>query len=194
MSALLRVDTGVAPLNTDEEHRQYLTFRLGEETFAMGILRVKEIIEYGLLTVVPLMPEFVRGVINLRGRVVPVVDLALRFGRANTAPSRRTCIVIAEVGEEDEQQEVGIIVDGVNQVLEIRPEDIEPAPSFGAKLRTEFIAGMGKVEDRFLIILDITRVLSLEDMSTLAQAASVVGRDGKSKAARPADERVTVTA
>lgn len=184
MSALMRVDTGVEPLSTDEEHRQYLTFRLGEETFATGILRVKEIIGYGLLTIVPMMPEFVRGVINLRGRVVPVVDLALRFGRPGTVPSRRTCIVIVEVGEESEQQEIGIIVDGVNQVLEIRPGDIEPAPSFGAKLRTEFIAGMGKVEDRFLIILDITRVLSIDDMSTLAQAASAPGRDGESEAAR----------
>ncbi|MGH8583149.1 MAG: chemotaxis protein CheW [Gammaproteobacteria bacterium] len=194
MSALLRVDIGVEALSTDEEHRQYLTFRLGEETFAMGILRVKEIIEYGLLTVVPMMPEFVRGVINLRGRVVPVVDLALRFGRPRTVPGRRTCIVIAEVGEAGEQQEIGIIVDGVNQVLEIRPGDIEPAPSFGARLRTEFIAGMGKMEDRFLIILDITRVLSLEDMSTLAQAAPAVDRDGEAEAARSVDERVAVTA
>jgi purine-binding chemotaxis protein CheW len=158
-------------LNAGEEQHQYLRFRIGGESFAIAILGVKEIIEFGTMTAVPMMPAFVRGVINLRGRVVPVIDLALRFGQPATAPGRRSCIVIVEVGQ-DGQQDLGIIVDAVNQVLDIPPADIEPAPSFGAKLRTEFIAGMGKVDGQFVILLNIERVLSIEEMALLAQAGS----------------------
>ena len=149
------------------EHQQYLTFRLGEETFAMPILMIKEILEYPELTHVPLMAACVRGVLNLRGRVVPVVDLAVRFGRPASQPTRRTCVVIVEVQGEEEQIDVGIIVDGVNQVIEIPELDIEPPPGFGAKLRADFIRGMGKVNGGFVVILDSTAVLSIEEIAAL---------------------------
>lgn len=152
-----------------EEQQQYLTFHLGKETFAIGILGVKEIIEYGTLTAVPMMPGCVRGVINLRGRVVPVVDLSVRFGRALTEPGRRTCIVIVEVVAEGDHRDIGIIVDAVNQVIEIPVADIEPTPSFGANLRCEFIHGMGKVEGRFVIILNIASVLSIDEIAQLGE-------------------------
>lgn len=153
---------------TERDQQQYLTFNLGGEVFAIGILAIKEIIEYGNLTEVPMMPDFIRGVINLRGAVVPVVDLSARFGRAGTALTRRTCIVIVEIEAEGEHQDVGVIVDAVNEVLEILPQDIEPAPAFGAKIRTDFIRGMGKVASRFVIILDVDHVLSVDEMAALA--------------------------
>ncbi|MBX3350211.1 MAG: purine-binding chemotaxis protein CheW [Nitrospira sp.] len=155
---------------SNEEQHQYLTFLMAKETFAIGILGVKEIIEFGALTAVPMMPSCVRGVINLRGRVVPVVDLAVRFGRQATEPGRRTCIVIVEVADENDHRDIGIIVDAVNQVIEILPSDIEPAPAFGANLRGEFIQGMGKVEGRFVIILEIAKVLSVDEMAHLGRA------------------------
>ncbi|MBI4693179.1 MAG: purine-binding chemotaxis protein CheW [Gammaproteobacteria bacterium] len=158
------------------EQEQYLTFRLGEETFAMGILSVKEILEYRGVTTVPMMPECVRGVINLRGRVVPVIDLSLRFGRDTTLPGRRTCIVIAEIDGEGGAQDVGVIVDAVNQVIEIPRGDIEPAPSFGAKLRGDFLAGMGKLDGQFVAILNIGNVLSVDEISALAGAGGLATR------------------
>lgn len=156
-----------------DEQLQYLTFVLGGEMFAVGILSVKEIIEYGHLTVVPMMPNCVRGVINLRGAVVPVVDLACRFGRRTTEITRRTCIVIIEVEADGERQDVGVIVDAVSEVLEIRQDQIEPPPAFGAKIRIDFIHGMGKVEGRFVIILNVNKVLSLDDLAMLGQMADV---------------------
>jgi len=152
----------------NEQQGQYLTFMLGGEVFAIGILSIKEIIEYGQLTEVPRMPEFIRGVINLRGAVVPVIDLGSRFGKKASAVSRRTCIVIIEVIYEEEQHVVGVMVDAVNEVLDIAPSEIEPAPSFGAKIRADFIKGMGKVNGKFVIILDVDHVLSLDEMSSLA--------------------------
>lgn len=147
---------------------QYLTFTLSGEMFAMGIRHIKEIIEYGHLTTVPMMPEFIRGVINLRGAVVPVVDLSARFGRQPSETNRRSCIVIVEVVCNGEQQDVGVVVDSVSEVLEILATEIEPPPSFGARIRTEFIRGMGKVDGRFVIILDVDQVLSVDEMATLA--------------------------
>jgi purine-binding chemotaxis protein CheW len=152
-----------------EDHGQYLTFMLGKEVFAIGILAIKEIIEYGHLTTVPMMPECIRGVINLRGAVVPVVDLAVRFGREPSLPTRRTCIVIIEVHmAEQETQVVGVTVDAVNEVMEIASTQIEPAPNFGTHIRTDFIRGMGKIDDRFVIILNVDRVLSAADLAVLA--------------------------
>ena len=155
-----------------EQQGQYLTFMLGGEVFAIGILSIKEIIEYGQLTEVPRMPSFIRGVINLRGAVVPVIDLGSRFGKQASAVSRRTCIVIIEVIHEDEQHVVGVMVDAVNEVLDIAPNEIEPAPSFGAKIRADFIQGMGKVNGKFVIILNVDHVLSLDEMSSLAGVGS----------------------
>jgi len=153
---------------TQQDQQQYLTFMLGGETYAMGILPIKEIIEYGNLTEVPRMPDFIRGVINLRGSVVPVIDLFARFGQHRTAITRRTCIVIIEVANGEETQDVGVIVDAVNEVLEISAGEIEPAPSFGANIRADFIEGMGKINGKFVIILNIQQVLSVDEMATLA--------------------------
>ncbi|MBM5573995.1 chemotaxis protein CheW [Deefgea sp. CFH1-16] len=149
---------------------QYLSFQLGGETFAIGIRSIREILEYEYLTEVPMMPDFLRGVMNLRGAVVPVTDLALRFGRARTELGRRTCVVIVEVldPETDMTQLIGVLVDAVHEVLTIALDDIERAPQFGSKLRTEFISGMACVENRFIVLLDISRVLSVEEMSILA--------------------------
>jgi purine-binding chemotaxis protein CheW len=163
---------GKASLVQAEKKNQYLTFVLGAEAFAMDIRSVKEVIQYGSLTEVPLMPEFIRGVINLRGAVVPVIDLSVRFGRAATDVSRRTCIVILEVEHEGTLVELGIIVDNVSEVLEIGDSDIEPAPAFGSALRSEFIAGVGKVGGRFVIVLDVRHVLSIDEMASLAAGAS----------------------
>lgn len=150
------------------ETHQYLTFTLGGEMFAVGILNVKEIIEYGNLTEIPMVPAFIRGVINLRGAVVPVIDLAARFGGKVSEVQRRTCIVIVEVTQEDSRHDIGIMVDAVSEVLEIPDSEIEPPPSFGAKIRADFIAGMGKVNHKFVVILEIQKVLSIDEMALLA--------------------------
>lgn len=154
------------------EPAQYLTFMLGGEVFAIGILVVKEIIEYQSLTEVPMMPAFVRGVINLRGAVVPVMDLQARFSRPPSPATKRTCIVIVEVEAEGERQVIGVVVDAVNEVLDIAPADIEPPPSFGARIRSEFICGMGKVKGKFVILLDVNQVLSLEELGALGTAVA----------------------
>ncbi|WP_295990929.1 chemotaxis protein CheW [Rugamonas sp.] len=156
---------------------QFLTFMLGEEQFAVGILHIKEIIEYGSLATVPMMPDCVRGVINLRGAVVPVLDLSARFGRGVSAIGKRSCIVILEVGEEEGEhqqakQVLGMLVDAVNAVVDINAADIEPAPSFGTRIRPDFIAGIGKVAGKFVILLDIEHVLASEEIAVLARDAA----------------------
>jgi purine-binding chemotaxis protein CheW len=162
----------VARQETTHEDQQYLTFLLSGEMFAIGILNIKEIIEYGNLTEVPMMPSFIRGVINLRGSVVPVVDLSARFGRDKTEVSRRTCIVIIEVENNDEsKQDIGVMVDSVSEVLEIPRSEIEPPPAFGAKIRVDFIHGMGKVAGKFVIILNANKVLSVDELSMLGEAS-----------------------
>jgi purine-binding chemotaxis protein CheW len=158
-----------------DDARQYLTFSLAGEMYAVAILNVKEIIEYGTLTEIPMMPAFIRGVINLRGAVVPVIDLAARFGGRQTAIGRRTCIVIVELSENDARQDIGIVVDAVSEVLEIPPTEIEPPPAFGARIRTDFIDGMGKVAGKFVIILDVRRVLSVDEMAALGH----IGQSGE---------------
>lgn len=157
------------------EPLQYLTFMLNGEAFAIGILAIKEIIEYGHLTEVPMMPTCVRGVINLRGAVVPVMDLQARFGRSASAVTKRTCIVIVETAPTDDSadgQVIGVVVDAVNEVLELPSADIEPPPSFGAAIRSDFVCGMAKVRGKFVIVLDVANVLSIEDFSTLSSLAA----------------------
>ena len=154
--------------NAVEEEQQYLTFTLGEEMFAIGILSIREIIEYGQLTDVPMTPPFIRGVINLRGAVVPVVDLAVRFGRAPRDVTKRTCIVIVDVTWAEGSQEMGVVVDAVSEVLEIPETDIEPPPEFGARIRIDFIRGMGKVAGKFVVLLDANKVLSLDEVAAVA--------------------------
>lgn len=158
--------------SASEVTQQLLTFQLGGEPFAIDIQSIREIIEYGALTEVPLMPEFIRGVLNLRGAVVPVVDLAARFGRGRTATDHRACIVILEVpgsDEESELQVLGIVVDTVSEVIDVAPSAVQPAPAFGAGIRADFIRGMVQLSDRFVIILDVGRVLSIEEMALLAE-------------------------
>jgi purine-binding chemotaxis protein CheW len=159
---------GGAAAQAAVEPTQYLTFMLAGEVFAIGILAIKEIIEYHSLTEVPMMPASVRGVINLRGAVVPVMDLLARFGRPSSEITKRTCIVIVEVATGDESQVIGVVVDAVNEVLDIAPADIEPPPTFGARIRSEFIQGMGKVKGKFVILLDVDHVLSLDEVGAPA--------------------------
>jgi len=151
---------------------QYLTFMLGRETFALGILSIKEILEYSPPTEIPMMPAFIRGVVNLRGAAVPVVDLCARFGRPSAAVTKKTCIVIVETRLADESHVLGVVVDAVNEVLEIPGSEIEPPPSFGASIRADFIQGMGKVRGKFVIILDADRVLCVEELEMLTHAAA----------------------
>jgi purine-binding chemotaxis protein CheW len=162
-------------VKVDEAPAQYLTFALGSEMFAVGILNVKEIIEYGNLTEIPMMPAFIRGVINLRGSVVPVIDLSARFGGISTEVGRRTCIVIVEVQDADDRHDIGIMVDAVSEVLDIPDSEIEPPPSFGAKIRADFIFGMGKVAGKFVILLNINKVLSVEEIALLTGTETTEG-------------------
>ncbi|HMW29195.1 chemotaxis protein CheW [Plasticicumulans sp.] len=167
MSKALTAPRSAAVPAASAESRQFLTFAAGGETLALGILHVREIIEYGRVTAVPMLPAFVRGVINLRGSVVPVIDLSARLGRAPSTIGRRSCIVIVELPESDgERRELGLLVDAVSAVIDI-PE-IEPPPSFGARMRPDFILGMGKLDERFVVILDPTQTLSLDEMAALA--------------------------
>ena len=164
-----------AIVDASEQH-QYLTVLLGDEMFAIGILSIREIIEYGFVTDVPMTPPFIRGVINLRGAVVPVVDLAVRFGRPARENSKRTCIVIVDIESADGTQQMGVVVDAVNEVLDIPPADIEPAPEFGARIRNDFIKGMGKINGKFVVVLELNRVLSVEEVAVVASMGHEVQR------------------
>ena len=166
------VDRNGGETDVQDEQGQYLTFCLRGEMFAIGILHIKEILEYGQLTPVPMMPEYIRGVINLRGAVVPVVDLAARFGQLCSAITKRTCIVIIEAAGDEGRQDIGVVVDSVSEVLEIPDGEIEPAPAFGAKIRTDFISGMGKVNAKFVIILAVDKVLSVGELGQLERVAT----------------------
>lgn len=153
--------------------RQYLTFHLGEELFALPIEHIREIIEYSNITSIPLMPDFLRGVINLRGAVVPVLDLSVRFGRPSTPVGKRTCVIMLEVNNPDsELQLLGILVDAVNAVMDIDVEQIEPRPSFGASLRTDFIEGILKSDGEMVVILDVRQVVSLDELAKLVGIAA----------------------
>jgi purine-binding chemotaxis protein CheW len=150
---------------------QFLTFQLGREVFAMDIRTVREIIQVGPMTTVPLMPDFVRGVINLRGAVVPVIDLHARFGHAVAQIGKKTCIVIFDALREGERVELGLLVDAVSEVIDIPAAQIEPPPSFGSAVRREFIRGMGKLAERFVIILDPDKAFDIDEMAQLCEAA-----------------------
>jgi purine-binding chemotaxis protein CheW len=145
--------------------RQYLTFQLGEEVFALGVSNVREILEFTTVTKVPKTPEFMRGVINLRGSVVPVLDMRLKFGLTRTEKTVDTCIIVVEVSFEEENTIIGALVDSVQEVFDLEPDQIEPAPKIGTQLKTEFIKGMGKRDDQFIIILDIDKVFSSEELA-----------------------------
>lgn len=146
---------------------QYLTFNSGGECYALGILAIKEIIEFGQVTKIPMLPLFVRGVINLRGSVVPVIDLAARLYGEQLTAGRRTCVVIVELATDEGHIELGIVVDSVNAVLELSASDLTAAPNFGCRIRTDFIRQMARVQDRLVMVLALERVLSMDEMSGL---------------------------
>jgi purine-binding chemotaxis protein CheW len=147
------------------ETTQYLTYKLGDEVFALDIAKVREVLDYTPITKVPRTPEFMRGVINLRGSVVPVVDLRLKLGMTGTEKTVNTCIIITEVTVDNETTVLGALADSVQEVVDLEPGQIEPAPQIGTRLNTEFIKGMGKQNNRFIIILDINRVFSADELA-----------------------------
>jgi purine-binding chemotaxis protein CheW len=151
------------------ETTQFLTFKLADEVFALDISKVREVLDFTTVTKVPRTPEFMRGVINLRGSVVPVVDLRLKFGMTRTESSVNTCIIITEVMVAGDTTILGALADSVQEVLDLEPGSIAPPPRIGTKLKTEFIKGMGKRDDRFIIILDIDKVFSSDELSLVKQ-------------------------
>ena len=161
-----QVSTGSAAI-ADEEATQYLTFFVAQERYAIAILDVKEIIEVSQMTRVPMTPDYIRGVINLRGNVVPVVDLCARLGKGRCEVTKRSCIVLVEVESKGERQQLGMLVDEVNEILEIPTSHMQPAPDFGTDIRTDFIQAMGRVDDVFMILLNINHVLSVEELSQM---------------------------
>ena len=155
----------------EEREGKYLTFTLADEEYGIGILKIKEIIGMMPITTVPQTPEFVKGVINLRGKVIPVIDLRLRFGMESIDYTERTCIIVVEMDGTVGTVQIGIVVDSVSEVLNIKGEDIEDTPTFGTKLDTNYIFGMAKMEGGVKILLDINRVLKAEEVELLDQAA-----------------------
>lgn len=150
--------------------RQFLTFRIGEELFGMELGQTREILEYNGVTEVPLMPDFLRGVINLRGEVVPVIDLAVRLGRSPLETQRRTCIIVVELSAEGQDYVLGLLADSVSEVVEIADSEIDDAPSFGSNIRAEFIKGIAKRESQFVILLDANNALSMRDLTQLVES------------------------
>jgi len=150
---------------------KYLTFSLADEEYGIGILKVKEIIGMMAVTSVPRTPDFVKGVINLRGKVIPVIDLRLKFGMGEIPYTDRTCIIVVEIDSQDSTVLIGIVVDAVSEVLNIMENDIEEAPTFGSKLDTDYILGMAKMEGGVKILLDIDKVLSAKEIEALDKKA-----------------------
>ncbi|MBV1907486.1 MAG: chemotaxis protein CheW [Pseudomonadales bacterium] len=163
--------------SNNEAALQYLTFDLSGEVYGIGILNIREIIEYGDLTQVPMMPEFISGVINLRGSVVPVVNLAIRFQVSPQRRSKKTSVVIIEVVEDGSPIEIGIIVDEVREVMDLKAEQIAEPPTFGAAIRADFIKGMGKIDGQFMILLDVNNVLSVDELSVIQLERKAINPD-----------------
>jgi purine-binding chemotaxis protein CheW len=150
--------------------KQFLTFRVGSEHYGLELNQTREIIEYAGITEVPLMPNFLRGVINLRGDVVPVIDLSVRLGRKALDIQKRSCIIVVELHGQDQDHVLGLLVDAVSEVIEMAESDIEEAPSFGANIRAEFIQGIAKQEDQFIVLLDANNALSIRELAHLVEA------------------------
>jgi purine-binding chemotaxis protein CheW len=150
---------------------QFLTFKLDEELFALDISKVREVLDFTSITKVPQTPDYMRGVINLRGSVVPVVDMRIKFGMKISETTVHTCVIIVEVEMEGEKVVMGAMADAVQEVLDLEPDQIEPPPRIGTKLNSDFIRGMGKLNDQFVIVLDLDRVFSSDDLETLAGTA-----------------------
>lgn len=149
--------------------QQFLTFRIGDEQFGMELSQTREILEYNGVTEVPLMPRFLRGVINLRGEVVPVIDLAVRLGRQPVKVQRRTCIIVVELNTESQDYVLGLLADAVSEVVEIADSEIDDAPAFGSNIRAEFIKGIAKRDGQFVVLLDANNALSMRDLAQLVE-------------------------
>jgi len=163
------------------ETRQYLTFKLGEEIFATEVAKVREVLDLTNISKIPRTPDFMSGVINLRGKVVPVVDLRLCFEMSKTEKTVNTCIVVMEMLVEGEATVIGALADSVEEVIDLEPEQIQPAPRIGTQIRTDFIKGMGKHDEQFVVILDIDRVFSAEELSAVrAHENNCVNKEGVS--------------
>jgi|SRR5579884_877540 len=182
------------------QQQQYLTFHLAGEEYAVGILKAKEILEYDTITKVPQTPAWIKGVFNLRGSVVPVIDLRLKFGLGDTLISATSCIVIIETSLGSGNTILGVLVDSVSQVIEVNPTDVEAAPSFGAQVRVDYLLGMIKMERKFALILDIDKILSTEELFQVSELELTVPaehggavlqsakRRRKNKQEKPSDE------
>jgi len=156
---------------------QFLTFKLGEEIYGVDVLQVREVLDAVPVTKVPRSPDFMLGVINLRGSVVPVVDMRCKFGMELADKSRDTCIVVMEIALEGETTVIGALADAVEEVLELTEAQIEPAPKLGTRLNTEFIRGMGKREEQFIILLEVDKIFSAEELSVVTGAAETPGKE-----------------
>lgn len=162
----------------DDDFGQYLTFSCNGEAYGVDVYKTREIIEYHDVTPVPMMPDFIRGVINLRGSVVAVVDLAARLNGPLSAPGKKTCIVVVEAMSNDEQVEIGLMVDLVLAVIEVPRDDIEPPPRFGTRIQSAFIAGMAKSNDDFLVLLDVDSIVDLGGIENLQSGTGNSGEKG----------------
>jgi purine-binding chemotaxis protein CheW len=152
------------------ESSQFLTFTIGNEQFGMNLYQTREIIEYAGVTAVPLMPKFITGVINLRGEVVPVIDLSVRLGREPINIHKRTCVILIELHSEEQNCTLGLLADAVNEVIDLPASEIEDAPAFGAKIRADFIEGIAKNGDEFIVLLDAEKALSPRELAHLVEA------------------------
>ncbi len=174
------------------EQKQYLTFLLANEEYAIGILKVKEIIEYDTVTTVPKTPKWVRGVINLRGAVVPVVDLAIKFGLELKPVTKTTCIVIVETQFESQNTTIGILVDAVSQVMELATEDLQPVPEFGTRVKVDYLLGMAQLGKKFALLLDVDKVLSTDELLHLNGVASSAEEGQAAEAGLPVTSEAVV--
>ena len=155
------------------EAGQYLTFKLDDETFSLGIDQVREVLEFKHVTKVPQTPDMMRGVINLRGKVVPVIDLKLKFGLGETQKTVNTCVIIVEMDLDGEATLIGALTDSVQEVIDLEESQIEPPPKIGTRLNTELIRGMGKRNDNFIIILEIEKIFTLDELEMIQNTAEV---------------------
>jgi purine-binding chemotaxis protein CheW len=159
-------------VETITETRQYLSFKLDEEEFALDISKVREVLDFTKITKVPQTPDFMKGVINLRGAVVPVVDLNKKFGIKDTEKTMNTRIIIGQIDIEGEENILGVLADSVHEVMDLEPDKIEPAPKIGTRLNTDFLKGMGKREEEFVMILDIDKVFTADDLAMVSQTGA----------------------
>lgn len=157
---------------------QYLTFLVAGDEYAVDILKVREILELGQVTKVPSMPAWIRGVVNLRGAVVPLVDLAAKFGLPATTPGKRTAVVVVEIALAGRLTVMGAVVDSVRQVLDLTPGQVEPPPPFGTQIRVEFLRGMTETDGKFILLLDADAVLSVDELLMAEEVAQEAGQEG----------------